>query len=92
MAFLGEKQSTPWYLASQPETVDTYKSEMRAPSRKGSYYLWGHGLPMYLKIVEAVLLGAAVESFEFALGCMKMPAVWWWYGMFSFPLASMKYT
>lgn len=77
MAFLGEKQSMPRYLASQPETVDTYKSEMRTPSRKGSYYLWGHGLLIYLKIVVAVLLDAVIESFEVALGCMKMPAVWW---------------
>lgn len=77
MAFLGEKQSMPWSLASQPETVDTQKSEMRTPSRKGSYYLWGHGLLMYLKIVVAVLLDTVRESFEFALGYMKMPAVWW---------------
>lgn len=71
----------PWYLASQPEIVDTYKSEMRTPSRKGSYYLWGHGLLMHLKIVVVVLLETVIERFEFALGCMKnacgMVVIWY---------------
>lgn len=72
MALLGGKQRRPWSRASQPEMVDTYKSEMCALPRKGSYYLWGHGLLMYLKIGMALIsLETDTESFEFALGCMK---------------------
>lgn len=73
MALLGGKQRRPWYGASQPEMVDTYKSEMGAPSRKGSYYLRGHGLLMYLKIVTALFspLETNLKCFAFALGWMK---------------------
>lgn len=72
MALLGGKQRKLWFRASQPEIVDTYKSEMCALSRKGSPYLWGHVLLMYLKIGMALLsLETVTERFEFALGCMK---------------------
>lgn len=72
MALLGGKQRRLWYRASQPEIVDTYESEMCTPSRKGSYYLWGHGLLMHLKIVMALFsFRDQLKSFTFALGCMK---------------------